>query len=366
VSAIRSVSARVLEIPFKVSFAHASATRHATQSLWVEVQDEQGHTGHGEGCPREYVTGEALPDALAFTASMAAEVQARVCDLATLRTLVAEEQAAIDAHPAAWCALELALLDLFGKRSGMSVEELLGLPPLSGAFRYTAVLGDASPQRFASELARYRQAGFRDFKLKLSGDPERDGAKMAALRSAGIPSARVRADANNVWRDAAEAIAALQALPLLPFALEEPLQAGDLDGMARIGERLGCALILDESAARAEELGQLPAGPRWILNLRVSKMGGVLRSLETASRAAQAQIGLVVGAHVGETSVLTRAGLTIAHATRPNLLAQEGAFGTHLLERDVVAQPVVFDAGGWLDADALSRAAGWGLEIVPP
>jgi muconate cycloisomerase len=93
-------------------------------------------------------------------------------------------------------------------------------------------------------------------------------------------------------------------------------------------------------------------------------MGGVLRSLETARRAAQAQIGLVVGAQVGETSVLTRAGLTVAHAARPNLLAQEGAFGTHLLERDVVAQPIVFGAGGWLDADALPRAAGWGLEIV--
>jgi L-alanine-DL-glutamate epimerase-like enolase superfamily enzyme len=365
-SAIRAVSARALEIPFKVSFAHASATRHATQSLWVEVQDEQGDTGYGEGCPREYVTGEALPDALAFTASMGAQARDRVRDLDTLRVFVAEERAAIDAHPAAWCALELALLDLFGKRTGSSVEELLGLPPLSGAFRYTAVLGDSSLQRFASELARYRQAGFRDFKLKLSGDPDRDGAKMAALRSAGIPSARVRADANNLWRDAAEAIAALQALPLLPFALEEPLQAGDLDGMARIAQALGCALILDESAARAEHLGQLPAGPRWILNLRVSKMGGVLRSLETASRAAQAHIWIVVGAHVGETSVLTRAALTVAHAARANLLAQEGAFGTHLLARDVVAQPIVFGAGGWLDTDALSRAAGWGLEIEPP
>ena len=85
-----------------------------------------GTEGWGEGLPREYVTGEALPDALAFTTTIGAEVRARVRDLDTLRTLVAEERPAIDAHPAAWCALELALLDLFGKRTGSSVEELVG------------------------------------------------------------------------------------------------------------------------------------------------------------------------------------------------------------------------------------------------
>lgn len=365
-SAIHTISVRALEIPFKVSFAHASASRHATQSLWVEAQDAQGRTGYGEGCPREYVTGEGLADALAFATAEGRKVQARVRDLATLRAYVAEEAAAIDAHPAAWCALELALLDLFGKQNAASVEGLLGLPPLSGAFRYTAVLGDSSPQRFAAELARYRQVGFCDFKLKLSGARSRDSAKMAALQVAGIARAQVRADANNVWRDQREAIATLQQLPLLPFALEEPLRAGDLDGMARIAAALDCAIVLDESAARAEQLTQLPAGPRWILNLRVSKMGGVLRSLEAARRAADAGIELIVGAHVGETSVLTRAALTVADAARPILLAQEGAFGTHLLAHDVVAQPLVFGAGGWLDAAALPRAEGWGLDITLP
>lgn len=76
-------------------------------------------------------------------------------------------------------------------------------------------------------------------------------------------------------------------------------------------------------------------------------------------------MGLIVGAHVGETSVLTRAALTVARAARDILVAQEGAFGTHLLLRDVVNPPVMFGPGGMLDAAALTlRRAGFGLPVL--
>ena len=66
------------------------------------------------------------------------------------------------------------------------------------------------------------------------------------------------------------------------------------------------------------------------------------------------------------TRLSTRAGLaTAAAAAGDALVAQEGAFGTHLLERDVVETPLMFDAGGILDTDefALAEAPGWGLSF---
>ncbi len=360
-TAIGSLSARTLAIPFKVSFAHASATRAAMQSLWIEAQDENGTTGYGEGCPREYVTGESLSGAQAFIAAQQGEIRGAVHDLGSLRAWVDHHRALIDANPAAWCAVELALLDLFGKRAGVPVESLLGLPALSGRFRYTAVIGDSAPQRFAAELDRYRRVGFRDFKIKLSGDPARDASKAAALRAAGIAPDRVRADANNLWRNVADATQALKAADFAFFALEEPLPAGDIAGMAALARALDCAIILDESAARADQLERLPAGVRWIINLRVSKMGGLLRSLALAAAARSAGAQIIVGAHVGETSVLTRAALTVVNAHRASVIAQEGAFGTHLLKRDVVDLPIMFGAGGELRADAVPTGAGFGL-----
>ncbi len=86
-------------------------------------------------------------------------------------------------------------------------------------------------------------------------------------------------------------------------------------------------------------------------------MGGIIRSLEVAQKAGQRGIGIIVGAQVGETSILTRAGLTIMSAIRPNLVASEGAFGTHLLQRDLTSPSLMFGAGGVLDAE---RAVGVG------
>ena len=358
-SLIRSLDARSLTIPFKAAFSHASASRDATQTLWVEAHDAEGRTGHGEGCPRDYVTGETIESALAFVSQHDAALRAGIRDLPSLKAWVDAHRSEIDAAPAAWAAIELALLDLMAKRENRSVEALLGLPEIEGPFRYTAVIGDGPAARFEAELARYRQAGFEDFKIKLSGDAARDAGKVAALQNAGIAPAKVRADANNLWSRADEAIAALQSLGFAFGAVEEPIKAGDIDGLAAIAHALGCGIILDESLLRSAQLDAFAHHPaRWIVNLRVSKMGGLLRSLELIDRVRTLSFGIVIGAHVGETSLLSRAALTLASAARDLVLAQEGAFGTHLLARDVVEPPIMFGVGGVLKAALLPRLSG--------
>lgn len=362
---LAALTARPLAIPFTVAFRHASAERSVMQSLWVEARADDGTIGYGEGCPREYVTAESLATAQAFVETHAADWVARMCDVQTLTRWANEHRSVIDANPAAWTAVELALLDLIGKCEGQSIEALLSLPELSGRFRYTAVLGDATSSQFAAQLAHYRKAGFATFKVKLSGERERDAGKVAALAAAGIAPHTVRADANNLWPDADRAIEALRALHYRFFALEEPLRSGDYDGMGQLADACETRIILDESLLRADQLERLP-GPaeRWIVNLRVSKIGGLLRSLELVRALRQRGVKLIIGAHVGETSVLTRAALTVATAAPDLLLAQEGAFGTHLLARDLAEPPLMFGPGGILDAAPLAGRPGLGLAIA--
>jgi len=185
----------------------------------------------------------------------------------------------------------------------------------------------------------------------------------AALARAGIAPSRVRADANNLFRDADAAIEHLRALAFAFAAIEEPVRAGDVEGMRRIAQALGTRIVLDESLLRASQLEAMRADPQtWIANVRISKMGGLLRALEVVDTARGMGMEIVVGAHVGETSVLTRAALTAAQAAGDRLYGQEGAFGTHLLERDVVAEPLVFGAGGTLSVPP--RGPGLGLAIA--
>ena len=70
----------------------------------------------------------------------------------------------IDRDPAAWCAVELAYLDLFAREQGESVEQTLSLPAISGVFRYTTVVGDSDEDTFDHVVGRYREMGFRQYR----------------------------------------------------------------------------------------------------------------------------------------------------------------------------------------------------------
>ena len=366
---IDSITARALHIPFKMAFVHASASRAATQSIWVTASAGHGASGAGEGCPREYVTSENVATALAFVASHHRDLRASISDVASLSGWVEFHRGEIDAHPAAWTAVELALLDLIGQDEGRTVESLLGLPQLAGRFRYTAILGHAASPAFEAQLGTYVGAGFREFKVKLCGDLVRDQQKVNALLAAGIAEAAVRADANNLWTDSDRAVRYLDALGFRFSALEEPLRAGDFAGMRRVSQALDTRIILDESMLRADQLDAIRAdADRWIANVRVSKLGGLLRSLRFCVEARASGVPIIVGAHVGETSVLTRAALVLANGMRDCIVACEGGFGTHLLERDVVQPSIMFGRDGILDAGAqqIGTKPGLGLTTSGP
>ena len=116
---------------------------------------------------------------------------------------------------------------------------------------------------------------------------------------------------------------------------------------------------------RPEQMDTLDDASRWIVNLRVSKMGGVLRSIEVAREAEQRGIGIIVGAQVGETSILTRAALAVANICRDGHVALEGAIGTYLLQRDLNSRSLMFGPGGELVSGNVLDAAcpGLGLDI---
>jgi L-alanine-DL-glutamate epimerase-like enolase superfamily enzyme len=354
-----------LRIPFKTAFRHASAERVETSSLWTRASLENGVVGCGESCPRPYVTNESLDTAQAFFERHEQAWRECIFDVASLGAWMASNTPEIDKSPAAWCAVELAVLDALAKNGGKTVERLLARPELEGTCLYTAVLGDADPGAFEATADQYRRFGFSDFKVKLSGNRDRDRAKLSLLRGFGTKSIRLRVDANNLWNTADEAIQFLRSLDYPFFAIEEPLRANQYERLARISDTLACPIVLDESLLRVEQLQMLaPPSKRWIVNVRVSKMGGLVRSIAIVEAARRLGLRIIVGAQVGETSLLTRAALTVARAAGDALVAQEGAFGTKLLAHDICDPPLMFGQGGILNLAAFPALQQPGFGIV--
>ncbi len=360
---IERLDAFTFPTPFRMAFKHSSAARATTENVIVRAVLADGTIGYGEGCPRSYVTGETTAGSAAFYRNHLEPLAGAVRSVDDLRAWIDGNGELIDANPAAFCAAELAVLDALARADDVTVDSLLGLSPLREPFTYSAVLGDNPLPLFAAQAARYRWSRLTDFKIKLSGDLRRDRRKVSLLRRTG--KLRLRVDANNHWSRPGPCIDFLRALEVPLFGIEEPLRADDHDGFLEIAEAIASPVILDESLLRVEQLAALPGPPqRWTLNCRVSKMGGLIRSLQAADRAAEHGSGLVVGAHVGETSLLTRAALTLVNANRQSVQAQEGAFGTYLLTSDITEGPLMFGRRGRLPLDVLGPI-GLGVAVEP-
>ncbi len=363
---LRSVTMQPLRIPFRQVFTHASATRATTEAILVRAESVCGLVGVGEGCPRRYVTGETVDSAEEFFSRYHAEWM-RLSSLEALREWVMHHAHDIDLNPAAWCAVELACLDVLGQQLQKPIDVLLGGRPLAGPFQYTAVLGAEHPAAFGQQLRQYLSAGFVDFKLKVTGDFSADRQRVEALNGSVGHAVRVRLDANNCWQSSAEAAEYLHRLSGSFVAVEEPLREGNYEGCRLLATQCNVPIILDESFCRIEQFRFIQDTPsQWLINVRVSKMGGLVRALEVAGRAKALGIQVIVGAQVGETSILTRAGLAVTERYRDIVLAQEGAFGTHLLAYDLCEPPLMFGHAGRLTADLYASRPGLGLTVRVP
>ena len=264
----------------------------------------------------------------------------------------------VDVHPAAWCAVETSLLDLFAREQNLSVEALLGLGAPQQRYQYTAVLGNSDPVVFEKRVAMYLQYGFSDFKVKIEGSLEKDQSKLEQLVQAygdtHKDDPRIRLDANNLWEGEADsAISFIEQLNLPILGIEEPVEPANPEALSQISTALNTAAILDESLCRLNQLTEYDnLSGKYIANIKVSRVGGVVRALELVHALNARQWPIIIGAHVGETSVLTRAAMCVAQATGNALVAQEGAFGTRLLEYDKVTPSLMFGKGGIIDLSA--------------
>src|SRR5262245_49796050 len=122
-------------LPLRKKIRHASHERAASDSLVARVTLGDGSVGFGEGVRREYVTGEAIRtgfDALAAL-DVARQVGNPIDFAAAVDKIGAIRLPSIEADPrgmfgnAARTALELALIDAYGRSFGESAGRAIRL-----------------------------------------------------------------------------------------------------------------------------------------------------------------------------------------------------------------------------------------------
>ena len=244
-------------------------------------------------------------------------------DLAVLARLLegrdADEAAGlIDAAAAsnpAKAAVETALLDLISSERGVGLYGLFGPRVRDRVFvlRILALKTPGETARIARELV---DAGYRHLKIKLEGDGVVDVARVRAVRSEVGSDVVLTVDANQSYRSATEAIAAIEAMEREHIALvEQPLPVGEDRAMAEVAQAVATPIEADEAAQTLDDIRRL-ADRRAVdaVSLKVPKLGGLRRAREAAALCREAGIACRLGAHVG-SRLLAAAALHVAAAT---------------------------------------------------
>ena len=352
-----------LRIPFVESFSHSATERRWSDSVVVRVRDEAGTEGFGEGTPRPYVTGEIVETMLDhLTCELWPRVADRevppACNLEALAAFLPETSLAGAIAPhASRAALELAVLDCALRRAGRPLATLL--PPRRNRVTYSGVITAGPIARAVQHARQMRAIGLHDVKVKVGFDD--DIARVTAVREALGHDASLRLDANGAW-SFERAVHVLNAVaPLGIAAVEQPLPRGPVEDLARLRQAIPVPIMADESLVTPADAEALIAGEAVdLFNVRISKCGGLARSLAIAERAAKAGVGVQVGSQVGETAILSAAGRHLA-AALPTVAFVEGSFGTLLLAEDVSVESVRFGHRG---EASLLTGPGLGIRVV--
>jgi L-Ala-D/L-Glu epimerase len=353
-----------VDLPFRHAFRHAASVRSTSASVFLKLVTDTGATGFGECLPREYVTGETQQSVcrtlescirglleLSFSSFDEAVQFLRRCD-----GLPPPEWNVKDAGPAAWCAIDVALLDAAGKTFDVPIRELYPTK-FPTSLRYSVALSAERGMKFYATLLKLKLFGHRTVKLKLDSPPDLEAVRIA--RSVLGRDSKLRVDANMAWT-VAEAASAIQELGALGVsAVEQPV--AEMNGLAAL--QAGCTLdlIVDESLSKKgslREVVRLRAAR--IANIRISKCGGLIAAVNRATEARSAGLKIQIGCQVGETSLLSAANLVFVCAVGDVEYAQ-GCIGTWLLDRDPVSPELRFGYGG--SAPAIPSGPGFGVTV---
>jgi L-alanine-DL-glutamate epimerase-like enolase superfamily enzyme len=245
------------------------------RSIVVRITTDDGKIGWGEtyGICAPRATCEIINDLLAPVTIGAdpADVE-RIWD--ELYGLMRVRGCIGGFHVDGIAAIDIALWDLYGKRDGVPIRDLLGPTVNATVPGYLSGLPAATlEERVALAIEKYA-AGHRAFKFAAAVSHEGIVAEMAALRSALGSDAQIMVDLH--WKyTAAEALEVIGALQQYrPFFVESPVKPEDHAGLARVARESPLAVAAGEEWYTAYEAGnRLASGPIAILQPEMGHTG---------------------------------------------------------------------------------------------
>lgn len=339
--------------PVKMSFEEVRGANNVV----VRLETQEGVVGWGEAGSAPSMTGETLQGMVAAVRHLAPRLEGMDAD--DISAVMARSDCYLYGNAGAKSAIEMALHDALGKTLGKPACELLG-----GKRRDRAPLlrlvgtgkGAAADIEYALKA---KAEGYVAFKVKVGvGDPLDDAARtLEVCKALGNGNMLVCSDANQGW-NVDQAIAYVRALGDAPLAFfEQPLTAGDLDGIRRIVKETRIPIAADEGLHSLDDLQDHHDAGAAGGSLKTIKLGGMQAVIEAGRLCERLGMKVNLACKMAETGIASSAMTHIAAAI-PTLDWGVSLTSPYLTD-DLIKRPLDL-SGGHV---ALTAGPGIGVEV---
>ncbi len=332
-------------IPFVRGFQTAHGVLETREGMLVQVTTDMGFTGIGEIAPLPSFNGGSLKEASSFLSELAGRLRHTTIDDAL--ELLATGRISSKNAPTL-CGLEIALLDVLGKAKNCTISTLLSPPDFTprACVPINAVISAKEMLAAAEAALKARTNAFPCVKLKVGlglSVPE-EVERIALVRDAIGPSMHLRLDANEAWQ-LEEAVAILsQCVPYNIQYIEQPLKAGDLEGMRMLRQAMPFPIATDEAVYDLESMNfVLENKAADILVLKPQLSGGLRVTQQMVQTASEQGVSSVITSTL-EAGIGIAAELHLAAAS-PAITLECGLATLPLLADDLIKEELVVHAG---------------------
>lgn len=319
---ITSIEIGEIFVPLVTPFKTALRTVENVEDIVICIHTDTDAVGYGEAPPTAVITGDTKGSIVTAIRDFIAPAITGM-DILELDTIMHRMHHAIVKNTSAKACVDMALYDLYAKRLGLPLYQVLGGSADTVETDLTISV-DTVDKMVADSLAAISQ-GYRILKVKVGKEGMADVQRIRAIREAVGPDVAIRVDANQGWtpKDAARIIRQMEDLALDIDLVEQPVGAHDLAGMQYVTKNTYTPILADESVFCPEDAIQIiQMGAADLINIKLMKTGGIYEALKIANIAEiygvqcmmgcmlESKIAVSAAAHLtAAKSIITRADL---------------------------------------------------------
>ncbi len=339
---ILNISYHPFELLFRYPFRIAHGERTFTPVVFVEIA-HNGLLGYGEAALPPYLaeTTKTVGSFLESSKPLLKKLNDNF-SLEELELFLINLNEAFPGNKSAKAALEMALLDLWGKKNNLSLKKIFNPHSLPDVFS-TFTIGICGPEEMKLKISGANE--FSIFKIKLNGISDKKNIELFLNISERMKSNRKVSfcvDVNQGWKDKFLAMDMVHWLSEKgAFLIEQPLPVKMLDESAYLTERSPIPVIADESVQGLEDIEKVKGAFSGI-NIKLMKTGGLYIAKKMISRARELEMKILIGC-MSESSC----GVTAAAHLSP-LADWADLDGPYLIKNDPFEGVKIKDGKIWL------------------